>query len=178
MPLQPEDRPAGSKQVLRFNGIASPDVPVDFFPKKNGSIATGGAVTDPRGLRLMFADALNLDNTEKRLDAYVYDDRQPAAQSPHDPVPTVAQPLIVNAGEEDVGLRTWAQNMYVWVKALSDNISEVLTQDCIVVLDTLTSGLGTNTGLPVLIIPIVMSGQELEDIEVDILVDIRHTTHR
>jgi hypothetical protein len=178
MALQPEDRPAGSQHVLRFNGTVTVGGTLATFPKDNGELTTGGAVGDPRGVRFLFADATDLANQERRFPSLVYDDGQPAGAAPHDPIATTLTALVVNADESDIGLRTWAQNMRVYVKALSANVVSVSTEDCFVVTDTLTSGLGTDTGLPVLIIPVVLSGEEVDSIELDVLVLVPWTGAR
>ncbi len=178
MALQPQDRPAGSTQVLRFVGSIAPDVAVETFPKANGSMTTGGAVGSTRGLRFLFADSTNLANQLKRFPEFVYDDSQPGGISPHAPVATTLVAQVVNAGEQSVALRTWAQNMDVDVKGLSANLGGVDTENCFIVLDTLTSGLGLGTGLPVLIVPVTLTGGEVAAVNMDVRIEIRWTAHR
>lgn len=181
MALQPSDRPAGSEHVLVFSGVITTGNAIGTFPKDNGELTTGGAVGDPRGVRFLLADATLLTDTEKRLPGHVYDDQNPAGAAPHAPVATVLNGLIVNANEESILNRTWVQNTHVTVKGLSSNIVSVGTTvaDGInMVLDTLTSGLGLNTGLPVLILPVVLSGQAVAAITMEVLVEIRWSAHR
>jgi len=179
MALQPQDRPPGSAQVLRFVGSVTPGVAIGTWPKANGEVTTGGAVSDPRGMRFLLADATDLLNTERQMSPYVYDDRQPGGDSPHAAVATLSSGLIVNAGEQDIELRTWAENTWVIGKIISTtNVTRVDTQACRLVLDTLSSGLGLDTGLPVLIVPVVLSGAEVAAASFDILIEIRHSTHR
>lgn len=178
MALQPQDRPAGSEQVLRFVGTILPDVALEVFPKANGSMTTGGAVGSTRGIRFLFADATNLANQLRRFPELVYDDSQPGGASPHAPVATTLVAQVVNANEQSVALRTWAQNTDVDIKGLSANLGGIDTENCFVVLDTLTSGLGTNTGLPVLIVPISLTGQAVASVNVDVRIEIRWTAHR
>lgn len=179
MALQPSNRPAGSVHVLRFHGSVTAGVAIGTFPKENGEFTTGGVAGDERGVRFLFADATDLTDMQKRFPGHVYDDENPAQNAPHAPTDTVLDGLVVNANEQDIGLRTWAQNMRVDIKGLSTNIVSVDTEGCLVVLDTLTSGLGGNTGLPVLIIPFVTTDIGAQDFAAfDIQVEIRWAPHR
>ncbi len=179
MALQPFNRAAGSTQVLRFVGTVDVGNALATFPKANGELTTGGAVGDPRGVRFLLADATDLTDTQRRLPAFVYDDAVPAGEAPHESVPEPAgTALIINVGEETITDRTWVQNLYVDVKVLSGNVVSVSTQSCVVVIDTLTGGLGLGTGLPVLIIPFVLSGQAVDAITVDIMIEVRQTSSR
>ncbi len=185
MALQPADRPAGSTQVLRFTGTVSPGEALATFPKTNGTFTTGGAANATRGARFLLADATDLTTTEKRLPDFVFDDANPVELAPHDPVAAGAVALVVNAGEEAIGHgvqtatdRTWCQNTHVTVVAQSSNLGAVATESALIVLDTLTSGLGLGTGLPVLILPVALTGQTATAFDVDLLVEVRWSAHR
>lgn len=185
MALQPTNRPAGSVQVLRFVGTVSPGVALGTFPKTNGTFTTGGAAGDLRGARFLFADATDVTDTQKTFALNVYDDENPAGDAPHAAVAAGAVALVVNAGEEVIGHgtptstdRTWTQNTHVTVKALSANFGSVDTLNALIVMDTLTSGLGLNTGLPVLILPVELLGDTAAEFTIDLLVEIRWSAHR
>lgn len=185
MALQPTDRPASSVQVLRFTGTVTAGEALATFPKTNGTFTTGGAVGDARGVRFLFADATALTNTAKKFALHVYDDEQPSGAAPHAPVAAGGTALIVNAGESIIGHgtqtatdRSWCQNTHVTVKSLAANLGSVDTEGALIVLDTLTSGLGLNSGLPVLILPVTLLGNAVASFDVDLLIEIRWSAHR
>jgi len=185
MALQPTDRPASSVQVLRYTGTVAAGEALATFPKTNGTFTTGGAVGAARGARFAFFDATDVTNTAKKFALHVYDDEQPSAAAPHAPVASGGVALVVNAGEEVVGHGTqtatdpaWSQNVHITVKSLSANLGSVDTESALIVLDTLTSGLGGNTGLPVLILPVALLGNEVASFDVDLLIEIRWSAHR
>lgn len=186
MALQPADRPAGSNQVLRFRGTVAAGEALATFPKTNGTFTTGGAVGDVRGVRFLLADATDLTNQARQFQDAVYDDGQPASASPHAPIANGGLvPLVINVGELVVGYGTtpelgptWVQNTRVIVKGLSANIGSLDTEGSFVVLDTLTSGLGLNSGLPVIILPVTLLGSAVASFDVDVLVEIRQSATR
>jgi len=178
MALQPSNRPTGSVQVLRFSGNIAAGNALATFPKTNGTFTTGGAAGDARGARFLFADATNLPDTARQFPADVYDDSLPAGEAPHTPTATGLTTLVVNAGELDLAARTWAQNTHITVKSLSANLGSVDTENAFIVEDTLTSGLGLGTGLPVLILPVALTGVEAATFTVDMLIEIRWSAHR
>jgi hypothetical protein len=185
MALQPSDRPSGSSQVLRFIGTVVAGTALATFPKANGEFTTGGAVGDVRGVRFLLADATDLTNMQRQLPSGVYDDGAPAGAAPHNPIATGLTALVVNAGEQAIGvggantlMRTWTQNTWVIAKGLSANIGSMDTEGAYIVLDTLTSGLGLNSGLPVLILPVTLLGGAVASFDVDILVEVRQSMTR
>lgn len=178
MALQPQDRPAGSTQVLRFVGTVVAGVALGTFPKANGEFTTGGAAGDMRGVRFLLGDATDLSLSLRRFPADAFDDTQPAATAPHAPSPTGASALIVNGGELSIGTRTWCQNTHVTVKNLGTVLGSVDTENARMLVDTATSGLGLNTGLPVLVLPVALLGSAVAPFDIDLLVEIRWAAHR
>lgn len=185
MALQPLDRPAGSSQVLQFRGTITAGEALDVFPKTNGTFTTGGAAGATRGIRLLLADATALTNLQRQLPKSVYDDEQPSALAPHTPVATPLVALVVNAGELSVGHgvptstdATWTQNCWIVVKGLSSNIGSIDTENAYIVNDTLTSGLGLNSGLPVVIIPVALLGGAVASFDLDVMIEVRWSAHR
>jgi len=185
MALQPTDRPAGSTQVLRFTGTVVAGEALATFPKTNGAFTTGGGANASRGMRFLLADATVPTQQNRQFPAFVFDDEQPSALAPHAPVAAAPVALVVNSGELVIGHgtqvstdRTWCQNTWVTVKGLSANIGSLDTESALIVLDTTTSGLGTNTGLPVLILPVSLLGGAVAPFDVDVMVEVRSTPTR
>lgn len=172
MALQPSDRFASSQHFLRFNGVISVGGALATFPKANGVLTTGGAVGDSRGVRFLLADSTALTNTEKRFPSHVFDDTMPAGAAPHAATVTVLTALIKNAGELDISTKAWAQNAKIIVKGLSANIVSIDTENALFVIDNPTSGLGGTSGLPVLILPVTLSGAEVAAITLDVLIEV------
>lgn len=187
MALQPSNRPNGSSHVLRFSGAVQPGVPIAAFPKQNGEystdVATIGGVPYYE-IRLELADVTNLSDEQKRLPAGTYDDSQLAGVSPHPATPGLGVNVDgLNVTEQNISARTWAQNTYVTVQSLDaatatvvKAINPVLTK---AVLDGTASGLGRGTGLPVLVLFAALQlPQQPGPLNLDILVEIRHTPNR
>jgi hypothetical protein len=160
MAIQPSDRPAGSAHQLRFTGSLAEGVALATFPKTNATFPSGVADGSTVGARFLLADATALTNTEKKFPSNVYDDSQPAAASPHAPVATSLVAGVTNAGESDISLRTWAQNLRIVVNSKAANILTVDLSGVKVVLDGATSGLGLSSGLPVVIIPMTLTDNQ------------------
>lgn len=176
MAIQPSDRPAGSSHVLRFTGSITEGVILATFPKANGTfpdVANGAT----GGVRFLLADATALTNVEKRFPGVVYDDEQPASSSPHAAVTTATVAGVTQAGEQDISLRTWAQNLQIRVLSRVANILTIDLANVQVVLDTLTSGLGLNSGLPVVIIPMTFTDNAVAS-AIDIVFEIPTTSSR
>jgi hypothetical protein len=185
MALQPK-RPVGSTQVLRFSGaIKLGAFTTAAYPKANGEAPSNIAANTPTGVRFLLADSSNVQDTTARLPADVFDDTQPAGSAPHAPTSQVI-PNVTNASDELITDRTWCQNTYVTIEPrnaataaalLAVDLSNV--QFC---LDSgASSGLGLNTGLPVLILSITSAnagGPQWVDLSVDVFVEVRHSASR
>ncbi len=211
--LQPLTRPAGSTQGLRYRGQCVAGEALATFPKTNGTFPTVIVPSDGifrASLRLALFDPGStsppLDpaafaNPSRRLPGFVFDDGQLAGVSPH---ATLAAGVAtdfdpgVNDDEIYIGNETWAQNVRIqWSPLrpiiLQADIQPLTTETddsfgsggCFFVRDTLTSGLGLNTGLPVLILPLLVQGTPGSEgpgtavpFYVDLTIEIRHTAHR
>jgi hypothetical protein len=183
MALQPSNRPAGSSQVLRFSGTVSTGPAIAVFPKANGEFSSDTATVGGQAyheLRLALADVTALDDTRRRLPDFDFDDSNPAGISPHAATPG----LGVNVDglvptEQNISVRTWCQNTYVTVQPLTAVAAAallagnpVLTR---VVIDAPDSGLGGTSGVPVLVLFLQFAGQPPASVDLDILVEIRHS---
>lgn len=184
MALQPLDRPAGSTQVLRFSGALLTDAAnLATYPKDNGEVPAASPPNVPVGVRFLLADATALANTARKLPNYVFDDGQPAAVSPSAPFSQVIA-NVTNASDQLITNRTWAENTYITVEPKDAASAALLTgidlggvQVC---LDGTASGLGLNSGLPVVIIPMIFTVLPTPQApcNVDILIEVRHTASR
>lgn len=145
-------------------------------------------------------DPVALANYRRRFLESVYDDSDPAGISPHGVIPALNDPGL-NNGELILNAFTWAQNIQVRSSQIDLN---VIAQDIgmktgvtaatgqgstgvTVVRDTLTSGLGLNTGLPVIVVPFVVLAQSngqpqptflLQSFGVDLTIEIPHSIGR
>lgn len=187
MALQPSSRPDGSTTVLRFTGtITLANVTAANYPKLNGEVPSNIAANVYTGVRFLLADATALTDLTKQFPRSVFDDAQLAGVSPHAAVAAggVAGP-ITNPTDLLINNRTWCQNTSVSVTRRGNAASvAALTafdlpgiQWC---LDGVNSGLGTNTGLPVMILPILSPNAAAGWVapDVDIIIRINHTAIR
>jgi len=181
MPTQPT-RPAGSSLSLRYSGAFASGQALATFPKTQSTYSSntttiGGIVYNE--IRLLMSDntsALTLGESPSTLPNYAFDDEQPSALAPH--AATNGLGLTVdglNVGEKDISLRTWCQNMRVTVVPQDPTTTTAVTAFASaltkVVLDTASSGLGTNTGLPVVVLFFTLTGPGT--LNLDIRLDIR-----
>lgn len=186
MAIQPSIRPSGSSHILHFRGtlVLSANNFGDYSPPiANGTVPADVADGTPIGVRFLLADATDTSDETTKLLAKIYDDSQPAGATPHAPV-TNAVAGITTATDQIISSRTWCQNTYVRVQpadaASAASLTGLETDKAQIVLDGTDSGLGGNTGLPVLILPMIFTFVDAEFVpaEVDILVEVRHTTVR
>ncbi len=184
MALQPSPRPAGSTQVLRFTGLITLGNALAVYPKDNGEVTSGVALNTPVGVRFLLADATDPTDTTTTLPDFVYDDSQPAGAAPH-AATSSAIANVTNAADALITNRTWCQNTYITVEPRTAAAAAALVAideaNAQFAIDTLTSGLGLNTGLPVLILPMIFANASNEnwvDVDVDIHIEIRHTPSR
>jgi hypothetical protein len=169
-----------------------PGVPAAFFVAyARFLLADPGAASPP-------LDPVALANPLRRLPSVVYDDSQPAGASPHSSIPSLNTPGI-NNGELILNPLTWAQNLEVHSSDVDENVLQAdvgmavaagaATPDgstgAFVLLDGTASGLGLNTGLPVVMVPFKVLADvsnpqvpALRTFFVDITFEIRHTPHR
>lgn len=170
--------------MLRFSGaIITDTAALAAYPKDNGEVPAASPLNVPVGVRFLLADATAPTNTARKLPSFVFDDSVPAAVSPSAPFSQVIA-NVTNASDELITNRTWAENTYITVEPKDAASAALLTgidlggvQVC---LDTLTSGLGLNTGLPVVIIPMIFTALPTGQApcNVDILIEVRHTASR
>lgn len=191
MALSPLDRPQGSSHVLRYRGIvAVGQSNANVYPQVAGVIPANSTVTGASFqayVRFPLFDASDLTDLLRQLPLDVYDDTVPA---PHDDVACVPSATPgVNATDLSMNRETWAQNVEITVRSLSQKLeiidSGVAVDNNIVngvqiVRDTLTSGMGLNTGLPVVIIGLQAAANdgEIQAFPIDITIEVRHSVHR
>lgn len=198
--LAPLDRPDGSTQVLRYRGqIATSADAAATYPKVPATIAANSGIVGNNFVayvRFPLFDASTpstpalIANALKRFPEGAFDDSQLAAASPHAPVACSASATPgVNASDLSLNLKTWAQNIDVTVRPLDDkmvvadsgvSLDNQSINGMEVVLDTLTSGMGLNTGLPVLIIQFLVTNANgaIQAFSVDVTIEIRHSASR
>ena len=171
-------RPIGSEHIMVIDAdlVTAPAT----FPRADASYQPlAGEV----GVRFLLGDPLALTNRLKRFGNQIYDDTQPYdGSAPHAPVVVpVTIPGIVAAGELEITDRTWARNTYIHVQSLDSatiaNISDVSLTGARFLLDTATSGLGLNTLLPVLVLPMTFTTPGAP-MRVRIVIEVRHTIVR
>jgi hypothetical protein len=195
MALQPLDRPASSTVSLRFRGnITVGNTPAATYPKPAAEIPSNSTISGSTFLayvRFPLFDATDPTDMQKRLPAFVFDDGEPAGESPHDPVACVASSTPgVNVADLSLNRTTWAQNLEVTLSGpisgkhvLVDagvSVDNDPANGVMVVVDTLTSGLGLNTGLPVVIVAFQVDADEgaLQSFPVDVTIEVRHSARR
>ena len=207
MALTPLPRPASSTQVLRYRGtvvVVGRDNS-DVYPKANATapgdsaIAPGGATFTAWVRFALFGvntgtGLPTLADTKRRLPANVYDDSNLAGEAPHDPVVCAASATPgINLTDLSLDRFSWAQNLQIHFNnidahvVLCDNdvsIDNDPANGAVALLDNGTaSGLGLGTGLPVIAVRFVVAttGGEfpaLQNFDVDITFEIRHSDHR
>ncbi len=196
--LQPQIRPDGSTQILRYRGSVNPS-PTDasVFPKANAEIPADSAAGLPyftAWVRFALFDTTDIENERRRFIPGTFDDSQLAGVSPHAPVLTTASPFGepgINAGEIWIGDRTWAQNLRIHEARVDPRVAVAdigiatsanasVPGGALVLQDTLTSGLGLNTNLPVVAVRffVVSNNGALQKFEIDMTFEIRHTLIR
>jgi hypothetical protein len=185
--LQPSDRFAGSQHVLVFEGTLERDTAnAATYPKAQASYPSDAAAGAKTPFRFLLADTTDLTNLEKQLPHGVFDDGQPAGAAPHDYVLGGATQGLLTATDKNISARTWAQNAQIRItpttEAAADVIATVDYSSARWCLDVgASSGLGTDTGFPVLVIGIFYQtgsnpGATLAGLHVRI--EITHSTVR
>ena len=138
--------------------------------------------------------AANLDDKRHELPLFVYDDNQPAGAAPHATVACAASATPgVNVTDLSLNDTTWAQNLQILCHEIPTGTPLMLSCDSAVaqgsdiangaqvVLDNATtSGMGTGTGLPVLIVHfrVLANVAALQAFNVDLTIEVRHSNHR
>lgn len=197
MALDPLVRPDGSTQLLRYRGTVGVGAQATAtYPKTAGETPSDAVVTGTyfdSYVRFPLFKPGALDFPQKRFPAFVFDDSMLADGAPHDPVACVASPTLgVNVTDLSINRRTWAQNVQLLFHENPAATPLVLSADTAIsedndpangaqiVVDTLTSGLGLNTGLPVLIVHfrVLANDAALQAFNIDLSIEIRHTAGR
>ncbi|MGL4255616.1 MAG: hypothetical protein ACRCSL_04725 [Microbacterium sp.] len=170
--------------MLRFRGALTLGAdPFGTYPMANAEVPSDVAANVAIGVRFLLADATAPTDVSRRLTNGVFDDSQPAGASPHAPQSVVVA-NVTTATDQVITSRTWAQNTYVTIQPQTAADAALLVgveaSDAQIVLDGVDSGLGTNTGLPVLILPLVFSAgaQQFAPVNIDMLVEVRHSAVR
>jgi hypothetical protein len=179
-------RPAGSSHKLYFQGAFASGQALATFPKTQATYSSdtttiGGVVY--REIRLLMADNTSpatLASPIAQLPGSAYDDESPASAAPHSPTLGIGLTTDgLNVGESDISLRTWCQNLAVTVVAQDPTTATAVTAFASlltrVVLDTATSGLGTNTGLPVVVLLFTMTGPATLNLDIRLTVQASDT---
>ena len=190
MAIQPT-RPAGSTQTLIFDGTLAlgsankQAIPSGAAATRNGvapaNVGTGNKV----GIRFLLADSGDLTDASTKLLNHVFDDAQPAGAAPHAPTTgATTNADIYITTDHVITARTWAQNLEVRVSsntaAGQATITSVDYAGIEVVLDDDSdSGLGLQSGLPVVIVPMVLTFAEAwTDIPLTVEITVRDTSSR
>jgi len=181
--VQPSARLAGSTQILQFIGTVSVSAAAAVYPKAQSSYPSDAAIdgVTPCCARFLLADTTDLTDETKQFPKFVFDDSSPAGAAPHAPV---AGTGILNATDLDISARTWCQNMRVIVQprdgATALALASIQAEGAKVCLDVgADSGLGTDTGYPVLCLAFVFAAAPLvAALELDILIEVRKSSVR
>jgi len=182
MAIQPT-RPVGSTQKMMFVGNLVAGEAIAAYPKTNGTYSSDAVVIGGvpyRTVRLLLADAAAPTDKTKRFPSHVFDDAQLAAVSPHDPVTGIAASGI-NATDLVINERTWCKNLVVNVRpvtAAAQTAIGVAVPTPAVLLDAVNSGLGLDTGLPVLLLLLDLGANPAVSIPVQIEIEVRATSIR
>lgn len=195
MAIQPQARvPSAVTQTLRFVGTVVKDTAaLAVYPKLNGTLPSDAVSTETWGARFLLADATDPTDTTTTLPYYVYDDSTPAAVAPH-AATTGAIAKMLTATDEIIGApnaaatnRSWCNNVDIQVyqagiptSPAGNSAITVFPGAAYIVLDTLTSGLGLNTGLPVLVLPVAVTNATTGNmaVELNMQITIRPTASR
>lgn len=192
MPIQPSPRAPGSSLRLRFNGNLAPVGAANLltYPQVNGALPADLVTLTKTGIRFLFADATDPNNGTKKFPPLAFDDSEPAGAAPHAPW-TGAIPNILSATDQIIGKpydpqsRAWTRNIDIRINALAPDGVNVLAvrahvDEYVIVLDGTNSGLGLNTGLPVLVLPMTLTFPNIQTVSVpfDMVVTINHSKIR
>jgi len=195
MPLSHLPRPVGSTQVLVFAGKLTAGGPLATYPIADGTFSSDKITfSNIVVARLLLSAPLDPGNPLFTLPDFVFDNTQPAASAP---LPAVLHGAaangtnVLNASDLDVSDRAWAQNAYVTVEVI-----DIVTAALVFALPAspykfcldvgaaagvnAASGLGTDTGLPVLVMAIDIGAPQvpITQLGVRITLEIRHTASR
>lgn len=185
MALQPQVRPDGSNLVLQFRGALTLSAqPFGSYSNlQNAEVPSSVAANTAIGVRFLLANASTPTNASSRLLDAVFDDAQPAGVSPH-AAQTLVVPNVTTATDRVITSRTWVQNTYIRIQPQNAAAAALLVgvddANAQMVLDLTDSGLGRNTGLPVLILPLIFSTGAVgfAPVNIDMLVEVRHSAVR
>jgi len=190
MALEPKARAAGSSLSLRFTGNLVDDAASNLlvYPQKNGALPANLVSATKTGIRFLFADAVT-PTPATQFPSFAFDDTQPAGAAPHAPW-TGALANLLSATDQIIGKpndsqsRTWAANLDITINALTPSgaasAAVAHVDQYVVVLDGTTSGLGLNSGLPVLIVPMTITHNDITTavVALDMIVTINHSKIR
>lgn len=160
MTIQPTVRIAGSSHILRYQGLLVPEtVAPTTTQTSNAAVITGIIAGAQVVVKFALADMTDLGDPQTELPSTVYDDTQPAAASPHGlPANTlVSGPAIAGGVISIAGVptgKTYAQNIRVRAHELpSDPLTPMIAAIQVLVpqveIDTTTTGLLQNSGMPI-----------------------------
>lgn len=182
MAIQPV-RPIGSTLTLEFAGVITVGAVAQAnFPKNNAELPSDVTTASEWNVRFLLADATDPSDQTTRLAPTVYDDSQPAGASPH-PTTLAGATNQVKIATDQIINATWAKNAEIEiVKTVPGGTATAISFDrsaAFFVLDTADSGLGRNTGLPVLVLPTTITfAPGVPNALVIIRITIRHSTIR
>lgn len=189
--LIPLNRPSGSSLRLRYRGTIVAGEATAVYPKTNATYASDAPIVGSNfltGVRFALFNPSDLADTAKRLDGYVYDDEQPAGAAPHGTV-------LVTAGgapgtDKSMNAQTWAQNVQIHYNKIDPNVviadaavsvdNDILNGAQLVLDSGVSSGLGTNTGLPVVAIlfTVALNDGARQSFDVDLTFEITQSSTR
>lgn len=153
MALQP-DRVLGSTHALRYSGLLVQGAAQGVYPKQSGEAASTPYVGTKYAARFLLADSQFPTDPREQLPSSVFDNTQPAGEAPQTPVPGTG---LLNASDLDISHYAWCKNTRVTLvptdAAAAATLKAVQVDAQSVCLDVgPSSGLGQNTGLPVVVV--------------------------
>jgi hypothetical protein len=183
MAIQPT-RPVGSTQKMLFTGALVAGEPIATYPKTNGTYSSDAVMIGGvpyRTVRLLLGDAAAPADRTKRFPANVFDDSQLAAKSPHAAFLAGVSIAGFNPTDLVISERTWCKNTIVNVRpvlAAAAAAIGVAVPTPGFLLDGVDSGLGLDTGLPVLLLLLDLGAVPAASIAVQIEIEVRATSIR
>jgi len=187
--LAPLNRAFGSTLFLRYRGVVELGDDANVYPQDpvvypGDSSVVSGLVR--AWVRFPLWNALSTRSTLTELPAFVFDDI-----GLHSTVASLASATPgINTSDLSLNTKTWAQNINVVSRTIDPN---VLAADTGVSIDNnpsngamilrdsgASSGLGYDTGLPVVAVLFTVSSNDgvRRDFSIDVTIEIRHTGRR
>lgn len=184
--------------MLRYRGLVTEGSNANVYPQDPvvypADSHIGGSFSFVAWLRFSLWNAWDDERTpQTELPTWIYDDSQFAGASPHGTIACLASSTPgINTTDLSINTKTWAQNIDIVSRKIDPNVLFADTgvsldnnpaNGAMVLLDQgSSSGLGFNTGLPVVAVPFTVqtSGESptLQNFSIDVTITIRHSAIR